>query len=80
MKDLYKKAGPDEWKKLIDHVQAKVEGKFREQDGLHEEFLDEFVICPTPVTMRAVLAEVAPVMNNFIFLKNNIYCVNFFLM
>ena len=40
----FKKVGPDEWKKLTDHVQAKVEDKLWEQDGLHEEFLDQFVI------------------------------------
>ena len=49
MKELtherFKKVG-SEWKKLIyhKHVQAMVEDKFLEQDGLHEEFLDEFVI------------------------------------
>ena len=30
--------------KLVDHVQAKVEDKFWEQDGLHEQYLDEFII------------------------------------
>ena len=29
---------------LDDHLQAKVEDKFWEQDGLHEQNLDEFII------------------------------------
>ena len=57
--------------KLVDHVQAKVEDKFWEQDGLHEQYLDEFIIrvtesdsCEEESSEESVVIRVLPVMNN----------------
>ena len=39
--------GPGERKKLVDHVQTKVEDQFWEQNGLQKRYLDEFIISVT---------------------------------
>lgn len=35
---------PEKWKKLIDHVQQKVENHYWEHDGLYETMVDPFII------------------------------------
>ena len=35
---------PERWAKLVEHV-IKVEEKFWEADGLHEDAIEEFIIC-----------------------------------
>ena len=48
VKDLtyegFKKVGPEQWKKNIEHVQKKVEDHFWEADNLQEEFIEQFMI------------------------------------
>ena len=39
----FSKVDPDNWKNLVEHA-SKVEDKFWEQDWLHEQYLDEFII------------------------------------
>ena len=39
----FTKVRPSEWKTVVDPVQAKVEDTFWEQDGLHEQHLDELL-------------------------------------
>ena len=35
---------PERWKKLVDHVQQKVEDHYWEHDGLYETMIDPFII------------------------------------
>lgn len=48
VKDLtyegFDKVGPAEWKKLVEHVQREFEDKYWHDDGLQEEYVEEFVI------------------------------------
>ena len=36
--------GPENWGKLVKHVQDKVEDKFWEKDALQESYIEEFII------------------------------------
>ena len=36
--------GSEEWEKLVQHVQNKVEDKFWEEDALQESYIEEFII------------------------------------
>ena len=36
--------GSEEWEKLVQHVQNKVEDKFWEEDALQESYMEEFII------------------------------------
>ena len=43
----FTKVRPSQWKTVVDPVQAKVEDTFWEQDGLHEQHLDELYVLLT---------------------------------
>ena len=50
----FTKVHPGEWKTVVDPVQAKVEDTFWEQDGLHEQHLDELLYVLLTDSMKAV--------------------------
>ena len=42
--DGFAHVGSEEWEKLVQHVQNKVEDKFWEEDALQESYIEEFII------------------------------------